>query len=311
MQTTADSRSTYRVRLAPSGQGAGDAPHSLALASGIFDRFGLQIETVQVGGGTSRIAEALASGLVDFAVVPGLAFIKANLVGGDLVLLLSLVSTNLQVMFARPEIGEPQQLRGKAIGIQQEGDQTDLLQRQALEQWGLWPGEDVTIKVLGSRSAQWAALERGEIAAFTSTPPLSIQAEEWGYTILHRFGSPGAPYQLGAVATRRVLVDQDRELVRRFVQTTVEAIRVFKSDPSLAIEHIRRMTGIADAVVLRRTYDVFALQMVPRPYPRAEALGAVIEHLALSEPRARSLQPEDLIDCSFLEELEGTALPIV
>lgn len=95
------------------------------------------------------------------------------------------------------------------------------------------------------------------------------------------------------------------------MQTTVEAIRVFKNNPSLAIEHIRRMTQLTDPVILRRTYDVFALQMVPRPYVRPEALAAAIEHLAETEPRAGSLEPDGLIDRSFLEELEGTALPIV
>ena len=47
-----------------------------------------------------------------------------------------------------------------------------VLLRRALEDWGIDADRDVTIRDVGDRPQLWAALERGEIAAFAVTAPL-------------------------------------------------------------------------------------------------------------------------------------------
>jgi ABC-type nitrate/sulfonate/bicarbonate transport system substrate-binding protein len=296
-------------KASPSGKGAGDAPLSIGAKTGVFERHGLEVALEAVGGGTGRIAAALADGRVDFAVMPGIPLVEANLNGVELVMLLSIVAINLHGVIGAKGIDDPRQLKGRVLGGQGDRGLGDLLLRRALAGWGLDPDEDVTITYVGDRPKLWAALERGDIAAFGVTAPLTIQAEVLGYPLLHRFWEPPTPYQLGAICTRREVIRKQPELVRAFLRGIVESTRLFQQDRRLGIDHIRQMTEVTHPEVLERTYDLFAEQMrAARPNPAA--LQAVIDDVARVEPRAARLDPRSLIDASFLEEIEKEGVTV-
>jgi NitT/TauT family transport system substrate-binding protein len=293
-------------KASPSGKGAGDAPLSIGVRTGVFQEHGLEVELAPVEGGTGAIGRALAAGDVDFAVMPGVPLVQANLEGHELVELLSLVAVNLHGVIGGKDVTEPAKLKGKVIGTHGTGGQDSLLLRRALALWGLDREKDVTMQSVGDRPALWAALERGEIGAFCTTAPLTIQAATRGYPLLHKFWVPPTPYQLGAICTRKQLVQDNRELVRRFVRGICDSIRIFQNDPDLGEEHIRIMTEITDPLVLQLTYDEFAKQM-RRYRPEPAALIPVMDEL----PGADRLNPEDMIDASFLDELDRAELPMV
>lgn len=283
---------------------------SVAIEIGAFARAGLDPEIVPVGGGASAIARAVQSGHVDFAVHPASAVIATNLEGGDLVMLASVAGRNLHTIVTRPEITEPSRLTGKQLGVRGFGGQDDISLRLACRAWGLEPGRDVEIVVVGERRDQWEALRDGRIAAFSVTAPWTFLAEEEGFRLLHEFAKESGPYQLGAVTARRSVVEADPDLVQSVVTALVEAMRAFALDRDLGLRHIERMTTITSPAVLDRTYEVFRAELCPRPTPKPEATRNVIESLLPFHPRAREIDPTDVIDTRFLDTLEGSLLPI-
>lgn len=306
-----DDQARWQVRAAGSGQVAGDAPASLGIEIGAFARRGLDVELVALRGGPPRLVRALLDGELHFAVFPASSVALANAAGGDLVMLLSLVDRNLHAILAPPEITEPAQLRGRTAGVIAFGGQDDFCLRLALRRMDLVPDVDVRIEERGERSELWAALERREIAAFSVTPPLSVQAAERGFSILYDFAEEGGPYQLGSLVTSRRHLRDTPALVSGYVAGFVEACRAFRADPEAGMRHIEKMSSVRGGAVLRRTYDAFNGHIAPRPYVREEAVAASIESLellALLEPGA--VRAADLICDDVLAELEGTLLPL-
>lgn len=298
------------IRIAPSGQGAGEAPVSVALELGVFERAGLEPEIVPVGGGASAIARALQAGEVDFAIHPASAVVTTNLDGGDLVMLASVAGRNLHTIVTPPEISDPAQLAGRRLGIRGPGGQDDISLRMACRAWGLEPGRDVDIVVVGERRDQWEALRRRDIAAFSVTAPWTFLAADAGFRLLHSFAAASGPYQLGALVARRALVRADPALAQAVVTAVVEAMRAFALDPELGRRHIAATTTITSPSVLERTYEVFRAELCPRPVPLAEATANVITSLLPFHPRAGEIRPADVIDRRFLDALEGRLLPI-
>ncbi len=222
---------------------------------------------------------------------------------------MSIVAIDIHAVIGRKGITHPWQLKGQVLGGQADRGASDLHLRRALTAWGQDPDRDVTIKNVGDRPELWAALERGDIAAFAVTAPLTIQAELSGYPLLYKFWDPPRPYQLGAIFTRRQLSREQPELVAAFLRGIVESTRTFQRDRALGIEHIRQMTEIGQPEVLERTYDLFSEQMrqaTPTPAP----LQAVIEDIVTVDERARGLQATEFIDDSFLRQLESEGLTV-
>lgn len=301
----------YTVRAAGSGQVAGDSPVSLGIEQGCFDRRGLDVELVALRGGPPRLAKAVLEGELHFAVFPASSVALANAAGGDLVMLFNLVDRNLHAILAPPEITDPEHLRGKTAGVIAFGGQDDFCLRLALLRMGLVPDEDVKIEERGERSELWAALENREIAAFSVTPPLSVQAAERGFSILYDFGTQGGPYQLGSLVSSRRHLRESPEMVSGFVAGWTEACQIFSDEPGAAMRHIEKMSSVRGPEVLQRTYEKFKSHISPRPYMREDAVAASIESLellGLLEPG--TVKAEDLINNEVLAELEGTLLPL-
>ena len=303
-------QSSFNLTVASSGQGAGDAPLLLGAERGMFDQFDLNVEVVHLPGGLLRIAESVQKGDTHFCTTPANTIVAINAKGGDLVALASIAGQNIHAIITPPEITKPEHLKGRVIGLVGFGGQDHLCFRIALKEWGLDPDTDVSLEERGERMDLWNALNAREIAALCSTPPLTFQAKVAGFNLLRDFGEEKTPYQLGVTTTRRAFIDQNREIVARYIAGLVESMRTFRQDPDLGKEYIRKMSHITDETVLDQTYALYHDSFGERPYPQVEAMTAVVEAVRDIGDDVQGIQAEDLIDSSFLEELEGSRLPI-
>lgn len=301
-----------RARVGGGGQAAAEAVVSIAIETGAYAAAGLDVAFVAVDGGPGKVAEALHRGQVDAAILPASAVVRRNAeAGADLALVLDLVSNDLGVLFALPEITRGADLRGRVLGCTARGNQDELTIRSALRAFGLALDRDVALVEVGARDALWDALVARTIAGFSTTAPLAVKADEEGYSLLYSATHAGTPYQLGCLAVTRGALQARRALLRALVAGTLDGCRRFKQDPALAIAHIARKRYAGDPVVARRTYDIFNWQLRPRPLPRAEAVAAVVADLAACGLLAARPEPHELIDTSLLAELAPTHLPLL
>lgn len=301
-----------RASIGGGGQAAAEAVVSIGIETGAYAAAGLDVAFVAIPGGPAKVAEALHRGQVDAAILPASAAVRRNSgAGADLALVLDLVGNDLGVLFALPEIARGSDLRGRVLGCTARGNQDELTIRSALRAFGLALDRDVTLVEIGARDALWDALEARTIAGFSTTPPLSVKADEDGYALLYHATHAGTPYQLGCLAVRRAGLRADRPLLRALLAGTLDGCRRFKRDPALAVAHIARKRYADDPVVARRTYDTFNWQLRPRPLPRAAAVAAVIDDLAACGLLDTRPQPDELIDTTLLAELAPTHLPLL
>lgn len=258
-----------KLRLRHSRFGAGNAPVSLAIDQGFFERKDIDVDRMEVGRTSDAVKSAVARE-ADLVVCGGVPIVRAAMEGGDPLIVMSLEDENVVAIMGNRDIKVPEDLRGKVIGVVGFGDQDFVLLRRQMKNWGFDPDEDVTFEELGHRGALWEALLAGEIAAMSATIPQPLLAEKIGIPVLHDFRDEHEPWQVGTFVTTRRFADENPELLRDFLAGLREGIELFASDFEISLPHLKARSKLDDEDVLRETHRLFGTAMqnyVPREAP--------------------------------------------
>jgi ABC-type taurine transport system substrate-binding protein len=97
---------------------------------------------------------------------------------------------NCDAVGLRPEIKEPQQLRGKVIGINRFGGSNDAAVLMAVKAWKM-DAKDISMLQTGGTSARMAALMSKKIDATVQSYPEIYQARKLGMNVLADIGDFG------------------------------------------------------------------------------------------------------------------------
>ena len=108
----------------------------IAKEARVFEKNGLDVEIIRIGGG-SRVIQAMLAGEIKVAHGSSPGAVEANLAGADLVVIASTVNVATFRMMAAPTIKAFADLKGKKIAISRFGGQTDALTRYLLDRWKL------------------------------------------------------------------------------------------------------------------------------------------------------------------------------
>ena len=94
--------------------------------------------------------------------------------------------------------------------------------------------------------------------------------------------------------------------MRRYVRAYVEAIHYFKTRKEETMQIMRKYSRVEDRGVLEHTQTWFSQNMPEYPYPPVEGYQTVLQEMALTNPKAASLNVRDLVDARFVKELEDS-----
>src|SRR5215470_13846823 len=119
-------------------------PVWVAKDAGYFEKQGLNVEPVQIRGG-SLITVAILTGNLEFSGAGAESVVAARAAGGEIVLLACPVDVDPVYLIARPEIKSSADLKGKPAGITRYGSTTHFYLRAALKHIGLDPERDILI----------------------------------------------------------------------------------------------------------------------------------------------------------------------
>jgi NitT/TauT family transport system substrate-binding protein len=293
-----------KLRAAYTSISGAMAPLWAAYEGGFFEREGLAVEVSAFPSGNEGI-QALMANEVDFLQIAGSTTAAAALGGGDVVVLATTVRTIVTSLVARPEIQQPEDLRGKAVGISRLGTSIDTAARVALRHLGLEPEREVAIIQAGSMPNILGAMEAGRVQAGVLSYPSVTQARKLGYRLLLDIGTLGIPYASTGVSTRRSLVAEQPEVVRRYLRAQLAAIQRLRTDKPFALELFRQYLRTDDPDVLEETYEIYALKYIEcRPYPDERSMQGVLDELAATNPHAAEANPRDFYDDRFVRELD-------
>jgi NitT/TauT family transport system substrate-binding protein len=270
--------------------------------AGTDRRFGIDVQVIYISGG-ARLTQTLVSGDVDMAITGG-AVVNGILSGADLVYIAMGVPTYGFSVYARPEIKDISDLRGKTIGVMTKGASSDHAATALIRQQRMRPGEDVKFLYLGGVREVLAALDKGIIPAGVISSPTTLVARRLGYKELVNIGTLNLPYVHNAIVTRRALTRQNPELIRSFLKSYVTAIKITQDEPEVAKKAIARFLATSDAAVIDEAYQTFRPLFPKVPYMTEDAIRSVLA--VTDHPKAAKADPKDFIDNRFLKELEDS-----
>lgn len=292
-----------KVRLAWVAVSGAMAPVWLAQELNLYKKHGLDAELVYVGGSTVA-TRALLTGDLDITVNSGLSVVNAAGTGASDIVLIAGIS-NVPPFYLMAKGGTTTaDLNGKVIGTDKPGTATYHALMLALKHLNLTP-RNVRIAPVGPPPTTLSAMEQGLVDAGILSPPISFRAESLGFQNLVDIASLGIHSQEICITTTRAFIRDHREGVLRFMKAFVEAIYVYRSDQETSVRVLEKYTRIPDKKILERTRQYYALKIIPQvPYPTREGLLAVVKEQAAINPAVASVKVDDLIDNSFLTELE-------
>src|ERR1044071_3562216 len=295
-----------KIRAAITSISGSMVPPWAAHEAGIFKKYGLQVEVIATPSGVQG-TNALIAGEVSFVQIAGGTTTGAAVGGADLKIVATMVGTLVLNLVTRPEIEKPEQLRGKSIGISRYGTSLHTGARLAAKHYGLEPGKDVHIVVIGAGDWIVGALQGNRVQAGVFGYPATSRAVKFGNRVMLHLPSLNIPYASTGVSTRGDIIRDDPDLVRRYLSAEIEAIALMKKDRAFATKVLSKYLRTNDPELLNESYDVqIAKYMMKVPLTMADGVRSVLEELAERNPKAKDLDPTKFFDDRFVRQLQAS-----
>lgn len=293
----------HKIAMSYASVTANYAPAFIAADAGLFAKYGLDVDLTLVSSGPTSI-QSLVGGDLQFSVAAAVVPVAAYANGAPLQILMGWLPS-LDVLFmVDPSITSPEQLRGKPLGVTRFGGLPHLAAKLALRRWGLDPEHDVQYLQLGGTPEILAGMQQGIVVGGAFAPPTNLRAQQLGFRVLGDFAEMGIPYVSGVVVALRPYVEANPEVVRRVARAITEAIKVSLTDDETTVAAIAKYTRADDTALVQQALVRYRRIVQRVPYPSLEGLQTVIDEVAETDPRVRSVQPEELVNTAALEQLE-------
>jgi NitT/TauT family transport system substrate-binding protein len=292
------------VRVAYSAISGAMGPLWVAHDLGIFNRHGIDVQLLYIGGG-SVVTQALLSGDVQFVRLGANAVVQASLRGAELKMIANTINRLVFSLMSRPEIKSPGDLKGKKIGVTRLGGSTDFALDLALKKWALRRGTDVAVLQTGGMPQLLGAIKGGNIDAGVISPPTNLQAQKLGLKELVDFGDLDILYPNSPLAATQNYLANNRDLVLRFLRGYSEGIHRVKTDRENTLKIFSKYTAVKDPEILAELYRIYAVKHLEKiPFVNADAVDAVLQ----TEVKTGAAKAADFIDNSLVSEIEREGL---
>ena len=227
-------------------------PVIVARELGLYKKYGVDVETVQLEDGV-KVFRAMLAGNLDVGMSPGAVTIIGVSNAAPVKVIVANSNKFEASMIVRDNVKDMADLKGKRIGIQQPGGFADLLSRSVLRAAKLDPkdvnfvtiaSEDVPALVADQVDTAILHVEQ-EMLAKSKIPTLHAIARMWDV-------QPKTLYTVAAV-TDKTIKDKPAAL-QAFVTANIEAVRTMYSDKAKVMPILVKFTGYPEKII-SDTYD--------------------------------------------------------
>jgi ABC-type nitrate/sulfonate/bicarbonate transport system substrate-binding protein len=257
---------------------------AIAKEQGYYGQEGLDVNFILM---TAPLASrALIGGNVEFATVGGSA-LTGILAGASLRLLFSSFNRAVFWLYAKSEIRDVKQLKGKRLGVSAIGAGPDSMLRDLLKTHGVDSEKDVIILATGVDSNRYAALTSGAVDAVLLSTPYNFVAEEAGFREIVSFIKHDWVELQGCIVTREAFLRENPALVQSFTPATLKGLEYVRNVRSGTIPAIARMMKVKPELA-GKIYDLTRPAMTSDGILSVELQRKALEHLTkrmdLKEP---------------------------
>ncbi|HKY09511.1 MAG TPA: ABC transporter substrate-binding protein [Candidatus Binatia bacterium] len=284
----------------------GDIPYYIGKEKNFYRDEGIQVKDLYIRGGVTA-SQALQAGSVHFTLALGTG-VRAALSGMTIKAIMVYCDKPYHFLYARPDLGvrNAADLKGKRIAVTGLGSTTYYATRKVVEHLGLDSDRDVRILSVGDI---WPALAGGSVEAGLIRPPFTNMAQKMGMVRLGYVGDAIQMPMSGLVTSER-LIQQQPDLVRRFVRGTHKGLKFFldKKNEAESITALNRVTKM-EPDVAKQTYDFYYSIMTRDGIPSERALIDDFELARLMLPKAeiqnvtRQQAEQKMYDFRLLKEI--------
>ena len=273
----------------------------MARETGGFAKEGLDVEMISM---SSVLAlPALIANEVDVIQISAVPLINASLRGSDVVFAAGMLNTMIWDLYARPEIKNAEQLKGKIVGTERPGSPVAYGTLVALRKLGLTP-KDVQLRILGGSAQITAALLTGQIFAGAAAPPASFQLDRAGFHSL--VTTLDQPYQNVGVVVRRGRMDELASRLVPLLRSVRAGIDRYYSDKPFTMKVIAKYTKETDPDIIERTYEFYRKAGFRRDLTISEpGVQGILNFLSETVPEAKKATPSQFFDDRFVRQLDS------
>ena len=285
------------IRIAFNGFG-GTAPIYLGQDVGIFKKQNLNLEMIFIAGGSLSL-QALIGKSLELLMTGGPPVVNAYLQGAKIKIIGGATNLLPYTFVATEGIRNPEQLKGKKIGISRFGSNTDYVVRLALNQFALSPG-DVQIIQVGGSQARLVAMKSGAIQATVLSPEEAVVAQKMGYGILFDFIEKGIEFPHVNVVARDDYLETQAPTVRAFMRAYIESVRFYKSHRTEAVTAILFRSKLPDRKMAEVVYDSSLRATPDDGKPTLKGMEVVLDAAAKENPKAKGLSVQQIVDLRYI-----------
>jgi len=280
----------------------GSMPLWVIAENHLDQRYGVDVKPIYIAGG-AILTHSLIAGDVTIALTGG-AVVGAILGGADLTYIGIGLSTYGFTVYAKPEIKDINDLRGKVFGVITKGASSDHAAIALFKRYGIRYGQDVQILYFARQGDLLASLQKGIISGGVFSSPTTVMAKRLGFKKLVDIASFKYPYPHNAIATRKSFIRQNPEAIKGFLKAYLASVKIIHQQPEVAKKALRDFLGSKDPEMIDDSYESLKDLFLKVPYMPDEAIRTV---LSLSDnPKAATAAPKDFYDNSLLKELEDS-----
>jgi NitT/TauT family transport system substrate-binding protein len=276
----------------------------MAQEAGLFKKYNLDFSLVFISS-SGIVTAALLGGDAEMTVTGGIGNVAAYTRGStDVVFIGGVKNTMTQTLVAGGNIKKPEDLKGKKIGVSRIGGNSHYFTIQALRRFGMDASRDVQFIQTGGDPETFAAFVSGSIDVANLTPPTDALAIARGYHYVVYGPDLKIPYAATAFVTKRSVIAKRPQVIGNFMRTMAETAKLMHTDREFVYKVLGKYLRITDRNVLDAAYNAEIKVLEPRLVIKTESLQAILDELSATDPRAKKVKPQELIDTRYLDEME-------
>jgi len=263
---------------------------------GFSKKHGVDLELILIQAGSPNI-QALLGGSLQLTQTAASSAVNGAVRGAPVVIVATLENKLPMLLVSRPEIKDPQQLRGKTIGINRFGGSNDAAVLMAIKSWKIDPS-DIRMIQSGGTSARMAALVSKKIDATVQSYPEIYQARKLGMNVLADIGDFGLYTNTSNIVTRSFL-QQNRAAIKGFIKGQIEGMHYVKTNKEGSLKILRKHLQVTDPEAVEGTYEFFSKRLAMSPRTELEGIKHILTSIDVSDKN-----PADFVDLSIVDEIE-------
>ncbi|TMA93404.1 MAG: ABC transporter substrate-binding protein [Deltaproteobacteria bacterium] len=263
---------------------------------GFSKKHGVDLEIILIQAGSPNI-QALLGGSLQLTQTAASSAVIGATQGAPVVIVATLENKLPMLLISRPEIKEPQQLRGKVIGINRFGGSNDAAVLMAIKAWKMEP-KDISMLQTGGTSARMAALISKKVDATVQSYPEIYQARKLGMNVLADIGDFGYYTNTSNIVTRAYL-QQNRAAIKGFIKGQIESMHYVKTNKEGSLKILRKHLQITDSEAVEGTYEFFAKRLARSPRTELEGIKNILTSIGAGQRNAA-----EFVDMSLIDEIE-------